>query len=468
MVVLPAVRDREKVLSRFLILLCLAMTGMVGCESRQLCSAPPVADDLSRLPPASTNLKVHVFLDGTSSMKGFIVPGLATRYQQVLPLLESTVERGWSNAQLNFYRFGSVIEELPDRRYLEAQRQKFYEAKEIRQRTLIQNVLDHNLQDDENSPENVLTVIVTDLFQTDVDVNLISKKIKEIFINRNLAVGIVGFKSQFDGTVFDVGPNNYSFDYRTDNNNLSSFRPFYILAFGKHADISNYFEAMFKDGTTLGSDTQALILSRYLSETVTSFDGSHITDTQALQEINNLLPLDTSAEHVRQFKMPNSSVPRASFKANLVYKPLPYVMKIASPELESEVTAFTCGGSQQASGVQALNETEGIRRAFSVKDAYVRESAIDYTAEIIPAALQGAGIYCFKTTLRPKAYKVPDWISAWDMDSGLVEAWRSSPEDFNGATTFNLKALIVNLWQNTLQTHRPIVAEFYSYVKKDD
>jgi hypothetical protein len=447
---------------KILVPLCIALTCILGCDPPPLCSAP-VAKDLNKFPPASPTLKVHVFLDGTTSMKGFIVPGVTSRYQQVLPLLESTVERGWSGSQISFYRFGTVIEELPDRKYLEAQHEKFYEQNEIRARTLIQNVIDFTSQ--ENS-DNSLTAIVTDLFQTDVDVNLISRKIKENFITKNLSVGIVGIKSQFNGKVYDVGPNNYAFDYKTDNSNPTSFRPFYILVLGKHADVSNYFEAIFKGGLEPGPETHALILSPYLSENVATFEDSFITETQKIQEINNLLPPDADARHVRQFRIPDSSVQQSSFKANLGYKPLPYVMSVASPELDSEVTAFQCGASAEANGSHTLNEADGIKRAFTVKGAYLNETAIDYTAEIIPAALQGRGIYCFKNTLRPKTYKMPDWVSAWDMDSGLVEAWRSSPRDFNGATTFNLKALLVNLWENTLQAQRPIVAELYSYVEK--
>jgi hypothetical protein len=453
---------------KILVTIFLAALCLTGCERHQLCSAPPDADVLSRVQPSSEKLKVSVFLDGTTSMKGFIVPGLASRYQQLLPLLESAVGRGWSEAQITFYRFGTLIQELPERKYLEAQHHRFYQATEISQRTLIQNVIDHSSEENKTPSRSDLTVIVTDLFQTDVDVNLISKKIKDRFIANNLAVGIVGIKSQFSGRVYDVGPNNYSFDYRSDNNNPASFRPFYILVIGSHADISNFFDIIFRDTTTIGPETQGLIFSRYLSETVSTFDGSVITETEKLQEITNLLPTDTPIDALKQFKIPDSAVPLAWFKANLRYKPLRYVMPVASPELESEVSAFTCNGaSGQSSGTQSLSETEGIRRAFIVKDAYLSESAIDYTAEIIPAALQGAGTYCFKTTLRPKTYKMPDWVSIWDMDSGLVEAWKASPKDFNGATTFNLKALLTNLWDNTLQTNQPVVAEFYSYVRQD-
>lgn len=448
---------------KILILLSIALTFIPGCESRPVCD-PPVTDDLNSYPPPSPTLKVNVFLDGTTSMKGFIVSGLTSRYQRALPLLESTVERGWSGSQITFYRFGTVIQELPERRYLEAQHQKFYEEKEVRERTLIQNVIDFSA---EEHSENTLTAIVTDLFQTDVDVNLISRKIREKFITKNLSVGIVGIKSQFNGKVYDVGPNNYAFDYKTDNGDPTSFRPFYILVLGKHSDVSNYFDAIFKGGLDLDSQTEALILSPYLSESVATFQHSSVIDTQKIQEIGSLLPADANASQVRQFRLPNSTTQQALFRINVTYKPLRYVMSVASPELESEVEAFQCAPSAAANGTHSLKEADGSKPAFTVANAALSDTAIDYTAEINPAALQGRGIFCFKNTLRPKTYKMPDWVSAWDMDSGLVEAWKSSPRDFNGATTFNLKALLVNLWAITLQAQRPIVAQLYTYVEKD-
>lgn len=431
-----------------------------GCNSKTLCELPSSATD--SLPSRSSSLKVDVFLDGTLSMKGFVVPGITSRYAHVLPILESTVERGWPTGEVVFHKFGTTVDELPGRDYLKAQQLQFYLDSRINKETQIQNVI-------EQSSTDRMTIIVTDLFQTDVDVNLLTREIKQKFIANNLAVGILGIKSEFNGEVYDVGPNNYTFHYESDNTNTATFRPFYILAFGNHADISNYFEVALKGGLESVSEIQAIIFSPYVSETVASFDGSHITDTPKLQEISNLLPADLKADHVKQFRIPDASVPLASFTANLNYKPMRYVMSVASPELEAEVTAFTCGSLGEVKtdkGPQPLTENGEVKRAFTIRNARVSGSAIDLTAEIIPAALPGAGVYCFKTILRPKVYSMPDWVSGWDMESGLVEAWKKAPKDFNGATTFNLKAFLTNLWENTLQSNRPKVAEFYSYIEK--
>lgn len=63
----------------------------LGCNNKKLCELPSPASD--SLPGRSSSLKMDIFLDGTLSMKGFVVPGITSRYEQVLPVLESTVER---------------------------------------------------------------------------------------------------------------------------------------------------------------------------------------------------------------------------------------------------------------------------------------------------------------------------------------------------------------------------------------
>lgn len=126
-----------------------------------------------------------------------------------------------------FHKFGTTVAELPGRDYLQAQHQAFYLDSHLNRETLIQNVIDQISTDR-------MTIIVTDLFQTDVDVNLLTREIKQKFITNGLAVGILGIKSEFNGEVYDVGPNNYTFHYESDNTSPATFRPFYVLAFGNH------------------------------------------------------------------------------------------------------------------------------------------------------------------------------------------------------------------------------------------
>jgi hypothetical protein len=407
-----------------------AVSSLAGNCSKQRCSMPP--NETSQPPKISKSIRVDVFLDGTSSMKGFIVPGIASRYQQVLPLLESVVGRGWPGAQIQFYRFGTIIEDLPDRKYLDSQKPQFYVDNRVSRETLIQNVIDR-------AATNNLTIIVTDLFQTDVDVNLITSKIKEKYLANGFAVGVLALRSEFSGEIFDVGPNNYHFTYNSDSANTSTFRPFYVLALGNHADVSNYFDQVLKLPLANQAAAQAVVFSPWITEKVASFDGSAITEISKLQEVRNLVPTDAASDPIKQFRIMDSAAPLASFDAKLDYKPLPYTMPVSSSELGSEITAFTCGPD-------VLHESNDAQRAFSIKEARLNESTLDFKAEIVPSFVPGAGTYCFRVILFPKTYKTPDWFSELNMTSEQVEASIRNPTHFNGSQL----PILINLatsWQ---------------------
>ena len=444
----------------FHVLLLLVLLSFSACGSRQICEPAP-QDTRSPFPALSQSLKVDVFLDGTVSMKGFIVPGTATRYQRTLPLLENSVERGWPDRQIAFYKFGTTVAELPEREYLKAQQTGFYAGNVLSRDTLIQNVI-------QQAAPDKLTVVVTDLFQKDVDVNLLTNQIKEKYIKQGLAVGVLGIKSEFGGRIYDVGPNNYAFDYRSDDSNAATFRPFYVLAFGGHADVNRYFDEMFKGGLRQMPETQAVIISQHLTSKPASFEDAVITDIAKLQQVSGLLPPDVADRRVEQFRISDASVPQASFTAKLKYNALDYRMPLESPALETEVEGYMCGAAGgEGADTQRLVLNEDVERAFAVKEAALNEATIDLKAEVTPAFLPAAGIYCFKVTLRPKEFKNPAWFKDWNMDVGQVEVWKRSPRDFNGATTFNLETFLTNLWATTRQQHRPHVAEFYCYVRKD-
>ena len=56
-----------------------------------------------------------------------------------------------------------------------------------------------------DSTENRLVVIVTDLFQDNGDINRLVPELKEKCIKKGVDVGLFGVRSQFDGTVYDIG-----------------------------------------------------------------------------------------------------------------------------------------------------------------------------------------------------------------------------------------------------------------------
>ena len=99
--------------------------------------------------------------------------------------------------------------------------------------TSIQKVVD-------NIDGKRMSIIVTDLFQTNQDIDSLVKSLKsKCFSDERMAMALIGIKSQFNGTIYDVGKNLMSFTYITTSE-IASYRPFYIIVLGKENDVSSF------------------------------------------------------------------------------------------------------------------------------------------------------------------------------------------------------------------------------------
>ena len=81
---------------------------------------------------------------------------------------------------------------------------------------------------------------MTDLFQDRRDVNLLVSQLKDKYIKNGLEVGLLGLRSEFNGKVYNLGTTPIL--YRSTPDNPETFRPFYLLVLGRHADIAHYFD----------------------------------------------------------------------------------------------------------------------------------------------------------------------------------------------------------------------------------
>jgi hypothetical protein len=386
-------------------------------------------------------------------------------------LLESAVGKSWPTGSAKFYKFGTKSEELTSRRHLDAARQDFYNDAELNKKTYIENVLDA-------ADTNSLTVIVTDLFQDKSDVNLIVEKLRDKYINNSYSIGILGIRSQFNGMIYDVGVNNYSFQYQSIDNDPSTYRPFYVLILGRHPDVQRYFESLGGGGLSAFPQRNFVVLSRYFTNPPTSFEGSKMTATKNIVEVESLLPTGTKNTKVKQFQLRSTTEP-ASFSSVLKYTPLPSVMEPEPSFLNADITAWKCekSGATARSGANtqttpgelkdsSLNLIPEAPQALTIKEAGLAGTELKITAEIIPSSLPGDGTYCFRIQLRAKAYATPLWFTQWNMTQSDVEAWRQNTKGLYGATTLNIKDFMESLFATVLQSQRPKVADLYLYIKR--
>jgi hypothetical protein len=439
---------------------CLLLaTGFSACSKKR---TPPPTDDLaSKFEPLSQALKVDLFFDATLSMKGFVSTQTTSFYQLTVPLLERGVIEGWKGGQVKFHKFGDDIGVLPGRTYLEASKPLFYADSKYNKKTLIERVIDRAVPDH-------LTVIVTDLFQTNADVNQLSEKLKEKFIANNLAIGVYAIRSQFEGSVYDVGPNAYSFSYKSDK--PKSNRPFYLLAFGTHADIAHYFDVLAAKGINAFPEKYALIFSRHLTSHLASFSGAKLRMADKISEINvsNLISGDYKGDHAKAFK-----ISKGRTKVKLIID-LPYdgaltnVMEYGS-DLKPEVTSWK--GEDKGGKELVPVESDQAQKAFHVVASLSPKQfpfdKLQLQADIDVSDLPASGVYQYRIALRPSLYALPEWVRMWTMHDEDIEAWHKRPKDFKGATTYNLENFLGTLQGAVLSTTPPKVSDVYCYISVD-
>lgn len=421
----------------------------------QKCPVISKANTEDELTPPTNNLQVDIYLDATLSMQGFTKTDSFSYYQQTIPLLESAVINTLKGEKV-FYKFGNKADALPARNFLQAQKEDFYLDKDFNTKTFIENVI-------ENANPSNLTIVVSDLFQDNADVNQLSEKIKNKFITKGLAVGILAIKSQFNGNIFDVGSNNYSFSFVTTDE--ATYRPFYIMALGSHSNIVTYFDALEKDGIKNFPLKQRIIFSRFLTEKPSNFNASKIVDTKNINEVSEVLVKnDNNLTDFREFRVKDKSKP-ASFEAALPFKPLSNDIDLSN-ELVPEIEALTCTNSG-AQNPSAFSGNQNLQAALSVDATFTKPEGLSLKVTVAPEKFDNAEVNAFRVILRPKTIELPKWIAEWNMSDPEIEVWHKNPPSFDGSRTYNLRYFLQTLWSTTQNVHRPKVADFYCYIKPD-
>ncbi len=452
---------------------------LTSCDNGEGSGIPEFQPDTTDITPGdiSDRLVARIYFDATLSMQGFVVPD-STRYTRICPALESVIVSGWRDETVSFFRFGERVEPIDRNTYLQVGDESFYQT-DIGIKTYIEKIIENedslvkpqmegsntlegateidvnNMPEEgteTNSTKNRLVVIVTDLFQDNGDINRLVPELKEKCIKKGVDVGLFGLRSQFDGTVYDIGiGEGSSIPYRSTPGNPETFRPFYLLVLGKHADIAHYFNRLIANGFT---EAETIIFSRYLVNPLLSFKNAAKVETYNLNK--KIVNRDHSQNPIlKQYEIVRSSEP-AKISAKMEYNPLPHAMSCDSNTFEDPIIAEhkpNKNGENERSP-EAMNCLE-VTSTFSEN-----ELTVEFT---LATSLPRRAVYLYEVTLNPAidTYKVPDWCSEWDMGTGR-----------NGARTLNLVNFVRGLTETTVRAettvrdHLPKIAQFYFYIKK--
>ncbi len=451
-------------LSTVLVFICF-LFAVSSCE-RVLAPPPPRPDKSDTIAPKAEKIIARIFLDATTSMEGFVRMGPSSNYIQLLHYLESPIVQGYRDASIEFHKFGADVLPIEEDEYRSATRSIFYHDTQVNLKTYIHKVMEYNA--DTYALDDYLSIVVTDLCQSGALTSVI-QWLKNVYIKQNFVVGVLAIKSQFNGYVYDV-PGLEAFSYKS-NEDAESFRPFYLLLLGKHADVVSYLNRLESSGLPFVSKDNFIIFSRNLVNPLSSFKEATI------EEINNLVQYEgglvdpsVTDKRIGQFIIRRKQED-ASLESHFAYRPLPYSMPFRRDGLRCRIIGEWLQRDLSQEGAATgqkykFEKNADVEQSFVIQklellsDEASKEQKLIFAAGIKSSSLPRckSQIYRYEIILYPasSAYEELAWWSELDM-GGPTE---------DGTRTFNLRQFLMGLQQSTVEVGDPKVARFYLYVKR--
>ena len=406
----------------FFIILCTILTGCnsneKSAENFQLPSIAPITSN-----NAADKVDVDIYFDATYSMQGYTTLAAGNVYRTLPDLLGDIAG---SMGAVKFYRFGETIQPLDGRDYRSFSSPEPYNELI----TAVHNVID-------KADDSHLSIIVTDLFESEADWSNISQKIRDKYFAKHQAVAIIGIKNSFNGDIFDVGLNAAKFKYNSYDY-PERFRPFYLLLLGNVSAITDFMQK-FKDRQTLPNETEYLLLSENLTDSSNDFSTLQTDTMQNFFAEDNLGIRD---KRIKEFELDNFNKP-ASFTLTFDYKPQLGACPIDMSTLTPAIQVMSLDNDEwQIKSDNDINvEMIPIDEHYDVKLSLTPEnSLVDKHINFIQISISPMA----------KGYNLPDWIRNWSMAN--VDA---APETFDGSKTVNLINIISSLKDSVFAASRP-------------
>ena len=184
-------------------------------------------------------------------MRGFARPADG-KFGQLLQELDLSLSSLGSRDRIHYHRFGSVIEDIPQRPfYVAASQANFFQGTAQYATTRIDTVF-------RKSPANGLTVVLSDLFEQDLDIASVQEALRSAGFPEKASLGLWQWDMPFDGQIYD-----FELKAGSGGRSYTGLRPLYMLALGSEDSLRKWQESM---GRTLSvGAANFLLLGRNLA-----------------------------------------------------------------------------------------------------------------------------------------------------------------------------------------------------------
>lgn len=395
----------------------------VGCGN-QIESVPPLPGILPNALTTPDKLDTDIYFDATVSMKGFTTLAAGNVYITLPDLLGDLCG---SMGEVKFYSFGEQIRPLDGRSYRQFTAPEVY-TEAI---TAVANVVDR-------ADTSHLSIIITDLFESESDWSNVTQKLRDKFFANHLAVAVIGIRNSFNGEIFDVGLNAAKFRYNS-NDNPERYRPFYLLIMGRDDAVKSFLRK-FNERQTLPNDTGYLLLSENLTETVSDFRSFELGEVENFYS-DDTLGLEAS---VKEFGLDKFNEV-ATFMFSWKYEPPLGACPLDLSATDTAIEIFSVDGEDwtplQSNDMRvSLMKDDRQSAIFLVKVALTPEKSL--TEDKL-------NFVRVKVMPTEQGYKLPPWVELWSVNvDGAVK-------NFDGSKTLNLTRILGSLKDSVFATSRP-------------
>ena len=385
---------------------------------------------------AAESINANIYVDATTSMAGF-ASNSNSIYVRFIEDLEGAIISGWKTANIGFYKFGTKARQLKNRdEFVKGVKDNsFYAEKGIFETTNIGAAIDGM-----NSAQ--INIVITDLFQSDGDVNSMVDAIKSKCLARGIYVGIAGIKSDYNGKVYDARVP--AFPFRSEQGKEETYRPFYALIFGDSSNIEHLFEKM-KANTSVRDDT-FLLISKYI------VDGYTVSLKKAPSS-KDLNLRGSKAENQFDFSL------RKGASEGTILADLSYEQNSRAPGFVAQALSVDVYRKFSPSGKKSASKKGESSNDITVKD--VKSNGNKINARMNISVGEAPGTYSYLVYVQPSSvngYIMPKWVHDFSSDNPTPK------KDPN--KTLNLERFIAGLINTNAEVSQPKIAQMIIQIDK--
>lgn len=381
--------------------------------------------------PRTDSARVNLYVDATVSMNGYVADPNG-RYPQFLQGLESAAQTTYRRADVHFYRFGAQAREVSRPEFLAARAPAYY----------TERVTDIDQVIDCGTP-NEVRVVVTDLFQTEGDVNAIVGRVKDRCFQRGRSVAVLGLTSQFNGRVYDAKVPTYAYASSADP---SSYRPFYALLLGENAALQPLLASLSARAPGGGSPPYVVV-----GPTVVRRYGVAMRKAPGTREFNPQAPIGPYEFSFALLKGQRGG----TVLADVAVTPAPGALPLRADQLE--LVAYRRGVGGKGAGKAPADSAEAAD--VTLQRATQSGDSLHLTLGVNPP--DAPGTYAYKLVLRTAGtggFGDAPWVTQYSSDNPTPA--------HDAGKTLNLATFVRDLRAAASSVAQPRVAVWYLTVRK--